>query len=381
MYQLDTNQQAIIGRIREIAESIIGPAAGGVDSEGRFPAEAIGALGEAGFMGLTIPAAHGGMGQSLACAAALVDEIAQRCGSTAMVYMMHLCGVSCYLASPERFSKVLGAAARGEHLSTLAFSERGSRSQFWAPVSKVVANGEGYSLSAEKSWVTSAGIADGMVASSGSRDGQGASVWLVNKYDPGITVSGGWDSLGMRGNQSNPMSLKEVPLGPERLIGEEGKGADIMLGKALPIFLICQGAIGVGLAEAAFGAARKHITGSGFEHTGTKLSDLPNQRARLARMRIEADTTRAYLAATVAKVEAGDADAMLHLLAVKASAAEAAVRTTDLAMRACGGAAFSRHLGLERIFRDARAATVMAPTTDHLHEFAGRLLCGMELFG
>ena len=50
-------------------------------------------------------------------------------------------------------------------------------------------------------------------------------------------------------------------------------------------------------------------------------------------------------------------------------------------MRACGGAAFSKHLGLERTFRDSRAAIVMAPTTDHLHEFLGRLLCGMEMFG
>lgn len=72
---------------------------------------------------------------------------------------------------------------------------------------------------------------------------------------------------------------------------------------------------------------------------------------------------------------------MLHLLALKANATEAAVSSSDLAMRACGGAAFSKHLGLERVFRDSRAAIVMAPTTDHLHEFIGRLLCGMDLFG
>jgi alkylation response protein AidB-like acyl-CoA dehydrogenase len=53
----------------------------------------------------------------------------------------------------------------------------------------------------------------------------------------------------------------------------------------------------------------------------------------------------------------------------------------DLAMRACGGAAFSKHLGLERVFRDSRAAIVMAPTTDHLREFVGRTLVGLPLFG
>ena len=59
---------------------------------------------------------------------------------------------------------------------------------------------------------------------------------------------------------------------------------------------------------------------------------------------------------------------------------DAAVDVSDLAMNACGGAAFSKHLGIERIFRDARAGCVMAPTSDHLHEFIGRALTGLPLF-
>lgn len=381
MYRLTADQEKIVAKAREIATGPIAAQAADVDEKGRFPTESLKALADAGFMGLMIPESLGGMGQSLRVGAAVVDEIAQQCGSTAMVYMMHLCGTGCYLAQPEKFASELKAAARGQHLSTLAFSEKGSRSQFWAPVSKVVKNGNGYSLSAEKSWVTSAGEADGMVASSGSSDGTGASVWLVKKDDAGVTVSGGWASLGMRGNQSNPMTYKDVPLGEDRLIGEEGKGADIMLGKALPIFQICQGAIGVGFAEAAFAAALKHVTGTGFTHTGTKLSDLPNQRARIADIRIATDKARSYLASVLDKVESGAADTMLHVLAAKTSSAETAIEAADIAMRSCGGAAFSKHLGLERTFRDSRAAIVMAPTTDHLREFIGRVHCGLPLFG
>ena len=46
-----------------------------------------------------------------------------------------------------------------------------------------------------------------------------------------------------------------------------------------------------------------------------------------------------------------------------------------------GGAAFRKELGVERLFRDARASTVMAPTTDALYDFIGKAMCGMELFG
>jgi alkylation response protein AidB-like acyl-CoA dehydrogenase len=71
---------------------------------------------------------------------------------------------------------------------------------------------------------------------------------------------------------------------------------------------------------------------------------------------------------------------MLRVLEIKAAAGETATEVTDLAMRICGGAAFRKEEGVERYFRDARAATVMAPTTDQLYDFIGRALCGMDLF-
>ena len=384
MYRLQPDQQAALEKLQPVLDNVIAVQAEDVDTQGRFPSEAMAALGEAGLLGLTIPTELGGMGQTMRVAAAVVDEIAQRCASTAMVAMMHYAGVNCYLANTERFTDILRAAAAGRHLSTLAFSEKGSRSQFWAPVSKAVptADGKGVVYNAEKSWVTSAGHADGIVCSAGSDDGESVTVFAVLKDDPGLTISGGWNSLGMRGNQSNPMTMTDVELDYEsRLIGEIGKGPDIMLGRALPIFQVCQGAIGVGIAESAFKAAQGHITSQGFQHTGTKLSDLPNLRASLARMRIETDKARAYVASALDKAESEAPDAMLHLLAVKESSGETAVTVTDLAMRSCGGAAFSKHLGLERAFRDARAAIVMAPTTDVLREFVGRALVNLPLFG
>lgn len=383
MYRLDEQQTPVFERIRGIAADVISRHAAEVDERGRFPVESMQALGEAGFYGLLIPKELGGLGQGLRTLAATIDEIARHCASTAMVSMMHHCGVNCYLADPGRYAEVLQACASGKHLSTLAFSEKGSRSHFWAPVSRAVPAGDGeVLLNAEKSWVTSAGYADGIVCSTGSTGGDGASVFLVLKGDDGLSLSGGWNSLGMRGNQSNPMRLENVRLRLDRrLIGEDGKGADVMLGRALPVFLVCQAAIGNGLAEAAVNAALGHVTASSFQHLGTKLMDLPNLRANLAQMRMETDRARAYLEDTLHRMEAGQPDSMNHLLAIKASSAETAVSVSDLAMRTCGGAAFSRQLGLERVFRDSRAAIVMAPTTDHLREFCGRLMVGLPLFG
>jgi alkylation response protein AidB-like acyl-CoA dehydrogenase len=75
----------------------------------------------------------------------------------------------------------------------------------------------------------------------------------------------------------------------------------------------------------------------------------------------------------------GRDDAMLRVLEVKAGAAEAAIAVTDTAMKVCGGAAFRKDIGIERRFRDARAARIMAPTTDALLDFVGRAISGMAL--
>jgi alkylation response protein AidB-like acyl-CoA dehydrogenase len=89
---------------------------------------------------------------------------------------------------------------------------------------------------------------------------------------------------------------------------------------------------------------------------------------------------RAYLAHAAGSVAAPAEDTILHVLGVKASANDAALEITDAAMRVCGGAAFSKHLPIERAFRDARAGAVMAPTADALYDFYGRAVTGLPLF-
>ena len=71
---------------------------------------------------------------------------------------------------------------------------------------------------------------------------------------------------------------------------------------------------------------------------------------------------------------------MLRVLETKAAAGEVAIGVTSAAMRVCGGAAFSKHLSIERLFRDAHAGAVMAPTGDVLREFIGKSLLGIPLF-
>ncbi|GAA5003816.1 acyl-CoA dehydrogenase family protein [Streptomyces hyderabadensis] len=364
--------------LTRIIEEIVAPAASGTDSEGAFPSDAVDALGAAGVLGLTVPAPYGGGGLGPGAATDVVRNLATACSSTAMVVTMHYAATAALTATGRE--DVLREIGAGRHLTTLAFSESGSRSHFWQPVSTATADGEEVVLDARKSWVTSARHADSYVWSSRPLAADGPmSLWTVPAGKDGLSLPGRFDGLGLRGNESLPVHADGVRVARTDLLGEDGAGLDIALTAVLPWFLLLSASCGVGLAQAVTAATAEHLTGTRLEHLDQSLAQQLPSRAKLARMRIQTDRTGALVADAVAAVDGGRADAQLLVLEAKAAADETAAEVADLAMSACGGAAFRKELPIERRFRDSRAARVMAPTTDALHDFVGRALCGLPL--
>jgi alkylation response protein AidB-like acyl-CoA dehydrogenase len=367
-----------------LAADVVARHAADIDTQARFPAESMAALAQEGFYGLCIDASFGGQGQGPATFAAVVEELARHCGSTAMVYVMHIAASKVIETSATLSTRaeVLRAIGTGKHLTTLAISEKGSRSQFWAPVSQLAIQAGRYQAHAVKSWVTAAHHADSYVTSSqrpGAQSPLEFTLYLLPRTRTGIELSNTFNGLGLRGNDSAPVQLEGVAVAPEELLTEQGKGLDCALQVAVPWFNVGTAAMAHGLCLAAVEATAQHLQGTGFEHTGTGLRDLPNLRARLAEMSVATEQSRALLGHTLREMAAPDDATPLWVLRTRMAALQTAVQVTDLAMKTCGGAAFSRHLGVERLFRDARAGWVMAPTVDHLADFIGRALTGLPL--
>jgi alkylation response protein AidB-like acyl-CoA dehydrogenase len=370
----------IAPKIDDVATNVVAKHAALVDRDGAFPEASVAALAAAGALGILSAKDAGGAGLGPRAAAGAVERVARECGSTAMVLCMHLAGTAVLEAlAPLETRK---DAAAGKHLSTLAFSEVGSRSHFWAPVGTATSRGSDIALNAKKSFVTSANRATAYVWSSKPLAKEGPStIWLVPSKASGVRVASKFDGLGLRGNDSAPVTAEGAVVHDSAMLGEDGKGLAVMLEIVLPLFNVMSAGFSVGLMEAATQSAIAHVKGGRLEHAGSALADLPTVRAYLSRMRIKTDLARALLDDTLSAMESGRPDTMLRVLECKAAAGEMATEVTDLAMRVCGGVAFRKGSGVERIFRDARASTVMSPTTDLLYEFIGRAVCGMEVFG
>lgn len=366
--------------LNSVIDKVIRPQAEQVDSTGSFPRDGIRALGDAGLLGLLSSTEVGGKGGSLGDAVEVIERLAGACGSTAMVLLMHYAATAILEAhGPKDIREAIGA---GEHLTTLAFSEAGSRSHFWAPTSTATGSDNGaVTLDASKSWITSAGEADSYVWSSRPLAADGPmTLWFVPSKSAGLAVQKRFDGFGLRGNSSSPVTGEGVEVPEDAILGADGAGLDIALQTALPQFLVLNAAFCVGLMQSLVTEAGEHLKRTTLTHLGQTLAEQPSKRAQYAHLLTRTDEVRAFLQDTLSALGSGRADATLRVLQVKAVAAEAAAEVSDGVMRLCGGSAFRKELGVERRFRDSLAARVMAPTTEALHDFVGRASLGLPLF-
>ena len=373
--------QQLQPRLEQVVREVIAPAADDTDRQARYPRAALDALGQAGLLGLLSGRDVGGLGGGLPEAVRVIERIAQDCPCTAMVLTMHYCGVALIepFGASASIAAVRQAIAQGRHVSTLAVSEAASRSHIWAPAGTATgAEGEAddvVQLNALKSMITSAGEADSYVWISRATQGEGNTLWLVDSRLPGLRIPRRFDGMGLRGNASSPIAAENVRLPRHCMLGDDGAGEAVKGRYLMPYFTTLIATTSVGLMQGVLRRALQHVNGTRFSSTGGSLADLPTIRAYLAKAQLQADQAQLLRDDAVAAVQAQRADTRTRLLQCKAATAEAALQVTDTAMRVCGGAAFRKELGIERLFRDARAASVMAPTTDVIYDMLGQSLC------
>ena len=380
------NSETGLARASVIASEVLAPAAAGNDREGRFSVEAVRALGESGLLGLLLPEEVGGAQLGAREFADVTAILAEVDPSVSMVFVMHVLATATILAAPDRsrFHRILEDIARGRHLSTLAFSEAGSRSHFWAPVSRAERDGATVRISARKSWVTSAGYAQSYVVSTLAPEAGGptdSTLYLVLADATGLSVAGAWDGMGMRANAAAPMVLDRCEVRSGMQLTRDAGGFAAMMETVLPLFNLGSAAVALGICRAVVSATAGHLKTARFEHLGASLGEsLPTLRAQLATMQIQTAGLAARIDDLVRHLAQPDELTTLRVLETKAAAGECAIDVTSLAMRTCGGAAFSKHTSIERFFRDAHAGAVMAPTADVLRDLIGKALLGLPLF-
>jgi len=356
-----------------------------VDRDSRWPVETMQALGEAGLLGLQAPASLGGHGEGLSALVTACEALAQVCPSSALCFGMHCVGTAVIAAkaTPYQQERYLRPIARGQHITTLALSEKGTGSHFYLAETRLLSAGDEYLIDGSKHFVTSGGYADSYVVSTVAADADAQpgqfSCILVDRNLPGTSWGEPWHGLGMRGNESRALLLDGVRAPRKALLGEEGDQVWYIFEVVAPYFLMAMSGTYLGIAAAALRGATEHLQSRQYSHSGERLSGVSILQHRLAEMWIKVQRTRALVYQAAQMGDAGDPNALIPILACKADVADMVEQVTSEAMTLCGGAAYAENSFLARLLRDARAAHVMSPTTDILKTWTGRALLGQPL--
>lgn len=370
--------EKVLDRAAEVAVDVAAPLAEQVDSEARWPAEALGALQDAGLGGLVVPERDGGLGHGLGALSQVCEVLAGACASTAMCFGMHGVGsaVIAAKATDAQRQRYLEPIVAGRHLTTLTLSEPGTGAHFWMPRTEIRHDSDGYVVSGSKTFVTNGGHADSYVVSAVAADRDAPvgefSCVVVDADADGLVWGQSWDGLGMRGNSSRSVELQDVRLDADALLGEPGDQIWYVFNVIAPYFLMAMAGSYLGVAAGAFEDMRLHVTQRRYAHDGSRLAEQPVIQHRVGELWAVLERTRQLVRHAASLGDRGEPGALPALASAKAEVAECATDVVNGAMTLVGGIGYREHGSLGRRLRDARAAHVMSPTTDLLRLWTGR---------
>ncbi len=375
--QLEEQRSEIVALAREFAQNEIAPHAAEWDRTKEFPHETIRQLGELGFFGLRIPEEYDGLGLDTVTYLMVIEEIAAADASVAISLSIHNSLPSSMLlkhgsdAQKDRWLRVM---ASGEVMAAFALSEADSGSDAAGLRAQAVRDGSDWVLNGMKAWVTNGDTADLLVTmlrtdhSDSRRGARGISVFLVPADAAGVEPGKPEDKMGLRASRTVTVTLRDVRLGPEHLLGEEGSGFIYAL-EAL-----VQGRMGV--AAQAIGIARSALEHSIRYSAERKQFDTPIKDFQAVQFKLADMATRVAAARALLHQVAREADhregATQRSAMAKLFASETAMWVTTQAVQIFGGYGYMRDYPVERLFRDAKVTEIYEGTSEIQRIVIGR---------
>lgn len=373
--------------LNELAEGSLKKNANSIDQNYLWPEENIKLLKDTKLSGLLISKELGGHGEGLLTMAKACEILGSSCASTSMCFGMHLVGSAVMSAKATKLQQdeFLRPIAEGKHWTTLSLSEPGTGAHFYIPQTEMVQKADSLVINGEKSFVTNGGHADSYVMSavvpSESRTLGQFSCAIIPKDTKGLSWGTPWKGLGMRGNSSTSVQLKDVTISADYLLGNIGDQLWYVFEVIAPSFLVAMSGTYLGIATAALKETIEHLKHRQYEHSGSSLASLPVLQHRLGELWAKVESTRQLIYSAASLGDKNDPSAFLSIMSAKAEVGETVVSLVNECMTLLGGESYSSSGEMGRHLRDARAAHVMAPTTDILRVWTGRALLNLPILG
>ena len=363
---------------RRFAKDKIEPIAAEIDETDEFPRHLWPQMGELGLHGITVAEQDGGLGLGYLEHVVAQEEVARASASVGLSYGAHsnLCVNQIRRwANPEQKRKYLPKLISGEHVGALAMSEAGAGSDVVGMKLKADKSGNGYRLNGTKFWITNGSHADTLVvyAKTSPEDGsRGITTFIIEKGMEGFSIGQKVDKVGMRGSPTAELLFDDCEVPDENVMGPVNGGVGVLM-SGLDYERTVLAGIQLGIMQACLDVVIPYVRER--KQFGKPIGAFQLMQAKVADMFVALQSARAYTYAVARSCDAGQAtrfDAAGAILL----ASENAVRVSQEAVQALGGAGYTKDWPVERYLRDAKLLDIGAGTNE-----IRRMLIGRELIG
>lgn len=363
---LNEDQRMIRDMARSFAQEKLLPFAAEWDRKHEFPHETLAAMGELGFMGMTVPGQWDGAETDYVSYAAAVIEIAAGCGPVSTIMSVHN-GVGCMpvlgFGNDDQREQFLRPMARGEWIGCFCLTEPGAGSDAASIRTRARRDGDHYVINGAKQFITSgknAKVAILFAVTDPDAGKRGISAFIVPTDTPGFTIARVEEKLGQHLSDTCALSFEDMRIPASLRLGEEGQGLKIALAN-LEGGRIGIAAQAVGMARGAADAAL--VYAKERRQFGKPIIEHQAVAFRLADMatRIEAAEQLVFHAAALR--DAGE-PCLKEASMAKLFASEVAERVCSDAIQIHGGYGYLNDYPVERIYRDVRVCQIYEGTSD-----------------
>jgi isovaleryl-CoA dehydrogenase len=363
---------------RRFVQKEVRPVAARMDRDDWFPRELFRALGDAGFLGLTVPEAYGGLGLPYTSQAVVLEEIARSSPALALSVGAHsnLCVDNLARnGTEEQKQRFLPPMVRGEKIGALALTEPGAGSDAVALSTTARRDGDHYVLNGSKQFITNGPVADTLFVyakTDAAKKSRGISAFVVETTSPGFSVSRAYDKMGMRGSPTGELAFQDVRVPASQRVGAENDGVGIVMG-GLNVERAVLSAIPVGIIAECLDLSVAYARER--EQFGQKIGRFQLIQEKIANMYLALESSRLLMLAALTSVQ-GDKRSGRQSSAALTFASEASTRVALDAIQVHGGYGYMRDYPVERLARDAKLLEIGAGTSE-----IRRLLIARELLG
>jgi butyryl-CoA dehydrogenase len=379
-FELTDEQRLISETARDFTDKEIVPRARDNDRNAHFDTELVGKIAAQGYLGAIVPEEYGGAGLDYLSYGLIVEQVGRGCSSMRTVVSVQtslVCSGILRWGTEEQKHHYLPKLCSGEWLGAFALTEPDTGSDAANQKTRARKTDSGWVINGSKMWISMgnhAKLALVFAQTDPDKGHRGTACFLVDTDQPGFQPQEIHGKLGLRGSDTAAISLEDVEVSDDQVLGEVGDGFKVAMSNLdSGRYSVASGCVGIcqGCLDASVQYSKERI------QFGRPIASFQLVQEMLTDMKVKTDAARMLVWRAGYLKDSGKPNTTETSVA-KLYATESAIECANTAIQVHGGSGYVDDYPVERYLRDVRVTTLYEGTSQIQKLIIGRSLTGIN---